>query len=96
MDAFLLFSTSHEISHLESERRLNNKRWPWERQNDDITTSDEDENAQNYSNQEMYKKFRLEKDCMFCRHFNNKYFLQKNNNYKNFGNKYATFITVMQ
>ena len=34
------------------------KKWPWERRKEESLSSDEDENAQNFSNRDMYKKFK--------------------------------------
>ena len=50
--------SAHEKSHQWAEERLNRLKWPWERVlNPDLDTQ-EDEEEKNFSNKDMYRKFR--------------------------------------
>ena len=47
----------HEMSHIKAEERLNNRKWPWQREGGDVEEEDDPE-AQNYSNKQLYHRFR--------------------------------------
>lgn len=51
--------TAHEIAHQRAEERLNRLKWPWERiENGGFENQEVDENEKNYSNKELYQRFK--------------------------------------
>ncbi|ELU06637.1 hypothetical protein CAPTEDRAFT_220130 [Capitella teleta] len=50
--------SAHEIAHQRAEERLNRLKWPWERIEDGGFDNAEDGEEKNFSNKEMYRKFK--------------------------------------
>lgn len=51
--------TAHEKSHQHADERLNKLKWPWEReQNGFETDGPADPEEQNYSNKDLYYKYK--------------------------------------
>jgi hypothetical protein len=53
-----VFRTAHEIAHQRAEERLNRLKWPWERIENGGFDNVEDEEERNFSNKDMYRKFK--------------------------------------
>ena len=54
---FAILRSHHEMSHKKAEERLNNRKWPWQREGGGAEEEDDPE-AQHYSNKELYHRFR--------------------------------------
>ncbi len=53
----ILVRSHHEMSHVKADERLNNRKWPWQREGGQAAQEDSEE-ALRYSNKELYHKFR--------------------------------------
>ena len=45
------------MAHKRADERLNNKKWPWQREGDN-PDEEEDSEAEHYTNKELFHKFR--------------------------------------
>ena len=54
--------TAHEKAHKYAEERLERLKWPWERVVNGGYDEESDEEERQYSNKELYRKFKLVQD----------------------------------